>query len=247
MENAPWPITSWEEGMMSTMLLPLGSIKNSGLLRYLISLLVVQLSLFFQWFQFVFFTLVIFFLSRWMAWGNFVGCSWVFSNRADKSFSLPQQSSILLGQNIKSLIVRWSKFSQLVLSQDGLWLWTSSGIKEGGLSCDVEVLTVNGQRDEMNLLKIGPRIDWTCCHATFSLDSLLFCSQPFFLLHGNRNAFSLFVCLFERWSPVEVNPLNGEAGPQPLQFESIWIWNAVWVKKKHSIQHKLPLIICGHL
>ena len=80
-----------------------------------------------------------------------------------QSFSLPQQSSILLGQNIKSLIVLWSKFSHLVLSQDGLWLWTSSGMKEGrkegGLSCDVEVLTVNGQRDEMNLLKIGPRID----------------------------------------------------------------------------------------
>ena len=92
-------------------------------------------------------------------------------------------------------------------------------MKEGGLSYDVEVLTFNEQGDEIILLKIGPPTEahrrsilthsFLVTPFTMSHLILFFCSQP-------------FVCLlFEILAPrYKVDLLDGEAQPQPLQFEA---------------------------
>ena len=98
----------------------------------------------------------------------------------------------------------------------------------------------------MNLLKIGPRIDWTCCHATFSLDSLLFCSQPFFSSSRKPKRF-LFVCLFVclrddhqlRWIPWMVRPGLNLYSLSPSGSETQFGWRKSTqsnTKKKAIVQ-----------
>ena len=89
-------------------------------------------------------------------------------------------------------------------------------MKEGGLSYDVEVLTFNEQGDEIILLKIGPptiNIDTLLPGHSFYYESL----DSLFLL----TTVCLFVCYLRSGEPrYKVDLLDGEARPQPLQFEA---------------------------
>merc|ERR1719193_2518955 len=95
-------------------------------------------------------------------------------------------------------------------------------MKEGGLSYEVEVLTVNGQGDEINwATDTHPINDGVTLLLQYeSLDSLLFCSESLVFTDAET---CLFVCLlFERdFHQVQVDLSAGEAWPQPLQCEAI--------------------------
>ena len=222
MEKAPWPMTNWEDGMMSTIFSSprAGWSVNSAFPLYLLISFSIGSVL----------SILFCYHADCLDWGNFVGCRWVFSNQVpflffNKSFACFRQT-LNFWQNIKSLIAHVFSSLQFSLSQVGLWLWTSSCMKEGGLSYDVEVLTFNEQGDEIILLKIGPP---TVAHRRSILTSsfpvtpytmshliLFFCSQPFVCL---------FVCYLRSGEPrCKVDLLDGEAQPQPLQFEAGIFW-----------------------
>ena len=109
MENAPCPITNWDDGMMSTMILLLKPLEVIS--KFDFRSLFDQ---FFNWFSSVHSLL----LSHWLSWGNFVACRWVFSNQVQAFLFFNKalvcfRQNLNSWQNIKSLIARVSFFSFL--------------------------------------------------------------------------------------------------------------------------------------
>ena len=100
-------------------------------------------------------------------------------------------------------------------------------MKEGGLSYDVEVLTVHRQGDEIILSKIGSPTrsrSMMVSHSFYDMSHLILsCSVQNHWFSQMQKLVCLFVCLlFERdCHQVQVDLLAGEAWPQPLQCEAI--------------------------
>ena len=181
-------MTNWEDGMMSTIFSSpqAGWSVNSAFPLYLLISFSIGSVL----------SILFCYHADCLDWGNFVGCRWVFSNQVPQAFLFFNKSfacfrqTLNFWQNIKSLIAHVFSSLQFSLSQVGLWLWTSSCMKEGGLSYDVEVLTFNEQGDEIILLKIGP--------PTINIDTLL--PGHSFYYESLDSLFLLTtVCLFVIW------------------------------------------------
>ena len=175
MEKAPWPITSWEEGMMSTIL---------GLFSPYLSLFNENdPSPFSQGVQFFSLRSSLRFLSHWLSWGNFVGRRRVFSG----------QGAVFLFSSFAKLLLICSKTQNLWPTTKSLIAHVFSSVSwgyhrwgygfglvsvgTGGPSYDVEALaTIVRQGDEIIPLNIGPLVRYRSIN--FSFHNRWFVQRP---------------------------------------------------------------------
>ena len=193
MEKAPWPITSWEEGMMST-ILGLLSIYHFSMKMILVHFLRESSFSLFK---------VLRFLSHWLSWGNFVGRRRVFSG----------QGAVFLFSSFAKLLLICSKTQNLWPTTKSLIAHVFSSVSwgyhrwgdgfglvsvgTGGPSYDVEALTaIVRQGDEIIPLKIGPLVHF------WSIDFLPFLLTTAGLFKDQKISVYKFACFCLRDTDV---------------------------------------------